>query len=313
MRILAQGKSDVGRRRNNNEDFLLIDEALGLYLVCDGMGGHAAGEVASRTAAETLRSYFGERKEKLEALDGSAAARSKMAKLMRRAIERASEAVYEAAKEGVGRHGMGTTCIAVLVVGDTACMGHVGDSRLYLMRDRQIYLLSEDHTYRNEAVKNGMLTPEQADASPHAHMVTRGVGMQPSVRADTLVFDLLPGDRILLCSDGLYDQLKDSTELGAVIGQGELGPVSQRLVDLANERGGARQHQRSIDAGRRRCRRGRCSTSTASLRDQRWSEDAALHRAVHGPLDVGAGAGIRGLSATHFRRRADGHRGGRRQ
>jgi len=194
MHVSVAGMTDVGRARGHNEDFMLQDEELGLFVVCDGMGGHAAGDVASRTAAEAIRDYVQQRRTLLGAFDGSEQSTIAVRNLLREAIEHASRAVFELASQEQGRHGMGTTCISMLTLGGKGVMGHVGDSRLYCHRDGVVYQLSEDHTYLNDAVKSGMMTLEQASESPYAHMITRGVGVQESVTVDTFVFDVLPGD-----------------------------------------------------------------------------------------------------------------------
>ncbi|MCA9615343.1 MAG: serine/threonine-protein phosphatase, partial [Myxococcales bacterium] len=166
MRWKVEGRTDVGRTRSHNEDFFLVDEALGLYVVCDGMGGHAAGEVASRTAAETIRS----------ALAGVADDPAVAGPALRAAVERANQSVHELGKADRSKRGMGTTCTAMLARGGKAILAHVGDSRLYVARHGELHQLSNDHTFLAEAVRQGVLTPEQAKASDHGNIVTRAVG-----------------------------------------------------------------------------------------------------------------------------------------
>ena len=238
MHLTAAGKTDVGKSRNHNEDFLLFEPELGLYVVCDGMGGHAAGEVASKTAAETIRGYLIQHKDKIDGFDGSDGQINDIAQIFRRAVESASQAVFDLASQGHGRHGMGTTCTAMLAVGGKGIMAHVGDSRLYMLRDKVLYQLSEDHTYLAEAVKHGMMTAEQAAQSPYSHMITRGVGVQSSVYVDLFVFDVVANDTYLLCSDGLHQYYEDRMELASSLASQDVNELTDRLIDTANARGG---------------------------------------------------------------------------
>ncbi|MDB4976240.1 MAG: serine/threonine phosphatase PrpC, regulation of stationary phase, partial [Myxococcaceae bacterium] len=205
MQIQAFALSDTGKVRKHNEDSFCTDEELGLYVVCDGMGGHAAGEVASKTAVNAIVRVIYEQRDAIASFDGSHQALEQMIVLLHQAISEASRTVYEVASSDRGKHGMGTTCVALLVLGDKAVMGTVGDSRVYLARDQRIDQLSTDHNFMTEVVASGMMSPEQAAAALHANVLTRAVGVQPTVKVDALAFDVLPGDTFLLCSDGLYD------------------------------------------------------------------------------------------------------------
>lgn len=239
VKILSHGVTDVGSVREINEDHFLVDAELGLYLVCDGMGGHAAGDVASTTAADAVRAYLLQRRDVLDAIAKGKVAPDEAAALLRHAIQSASAAIHQMGVEDRSRRGMGTTCVVLLLVGDKGIMGHVGDSRLYLARGGQAYQLSEDHTFIQEAIRRGMLTPEQAENNPHQNLVTRAVGPSPSVLVDTLIFDVLPGDTLLLCSDGLHGYMKDKVELAAALARSDLSKIGKQLVATANERGGA--------------------------------------------------------------------------
>lgn len=238
VRTWAHGATDVGRQRQLNEDHFLVDDELGLYLVCDGMGGHAAGDVASRMAAETVREHVRARRDLIDAARAGKRSHDEAAAMMRDAIQAASARVHQMGVDDPSRKGMGTTCTALLVLGGKGVMGHVGDSRLYLQRQGRVYQLSEDHTFVQEAVRRGMLTPEQAKDNPHQNLVTRAVGPNPSVLVDSLVFDVLPGDALLLCSDGLHGYFHDGAELGPVLGLESLEQVTSGLIATANERGG---------------------------------------------------------------------------
>jgi serine/threonine protein phosphatase PrpC len=239
MKIRAASASDVGRMRTLNEDFCLVDPVLGLYVVCDGMGGHAAGEVASRTAASLLQKFVLEREAIVRAVDRGEQPIDGAAAIMREGVEVASRALFEMGKTDRGKKGMGTTCCAVLICGGKGVMAHVGDSRLYLVRQGKLFQLSEDHTFIQEAVRCGMMTPEQAKESQHHNIVTRAVGPLERVIVDTLVFDLLVDDTLLLCSDGLHQYLGDGAELAPILAAPDLEGATQRLIALANDRGGS--------------------------------------------------------------------------
>jgi serine/threonine protein phosphatase PrpC len=239
MKFFAAGKTDVGRKRDHNEDAIVLAPDLSLYIVCDGMGGHAAGEVASSTATATVVRCIREHRARIAAFDDSNAARDALLRMVEDAIQQASAAVYAIATSESGKAGMGTTLTMVLCTRTIGVMGHVGDSRLYLRRGGRVYQLSEDHTYVAELVKRGMATLEQAKAGPYANVITRAVGIQKSVRPDTLVFDILSGDTLLLCSDGLTKYLTTNDELGTFLDADDIDHSSRQLVDLANERGGA--------------------------------------------------------------------------
>lgn len=238
MQIQAFGQSDVGRVRSHNEDSFRLDQELGLYLVCDGMGGHAAGEVASATAAQELHRFVAAHADSLRRFDGSTEGTQQIANLVTQAVMHASKVVFEVASGDKGKHGMGTTCVLLVIAGGKGFLANVGDSRLYLARDGRLHQLSTDHNFLNEAVAQGMLTPEQAATSPHAHVLTRAVGTQPSVCPDLLVFDILPGDTFLLCSDGLYEYTRDGEELYSMLSVPSLKDIPGHLVKRALEGGG---------------------------------------------------------------------------
>jgi len=238
MQIQSFGQSDVGRVRDHNEDYYQIVSELGLHVVCDGMGGHAAGEVASMTAATAIQRFLSEKKGAIAGFDGSDRALNEIAQWLNEAVMYASKTVFDVASGDKGKHGMGTTCVVMMTVGEKGLMASVGDSRLYLARDAQLYQLSTDHNFMNEAVAQGMLTLEQAAQSPHAQVLTRAVGTQPSVCVDMLVFDILPGDTFLLCSDGLHEYTRDPEELCSMLRVTSLKDIPGHLVKKALEGGG---------------------------------------------------------------------------
>lgn len=238
MEFSGAGNTDVGQSRGHNEDFFICDQERGLFIVCDGMGGHACGEVASRLAAETIQREIVAHAEEID----DAVKRQDsptIERILRNAIEVASRAVFDEGARDTGRHGMGTTCVTLLAREGRAYVGHVGDSRIYMCRSDAAWQLTDDHTYLNDAVKAGWMTQAEAEKSPHAHMITRGVGVQASVKVDTLSVDVSEGDRFLLCSDGLHSYTEDMAELAELMAPDTLSKGVEALVALANQRGGS--------------------------------------------------------------------------
>ena len=235
----AFGLSDVGRKRQHNEDAMLVDSGLGLYVVADGMGGHAAGEVASARAVEVVKQHVTTNKSILKDLakDASQANRAAAAALVEVAVQRACNDIYKLATADSTKRGMGTTFVCLLIAGSRGVIGHVGDSRVYLVRAGQCHRLTEDHTLIAAQLKAGTITREQAATSSYRNVITRAVGIQESVQVDTLIVDLLPGDTFVLCSDGLHGYLADD-EVAPLVAAVQADALPKRFVDLANERGG---------------------------------------------------------------------------
>lgn len=235
MRIQGFGRTHVGQVRQANEDFLLVDPDLGLYIVCDGCGGHAGGSIASRTAALAVERSLQAGRSVIDAFQDTPASRAGVVRLVEDAIQDASREIFKLASGDTKNAGMATTLTLLLTLGDKGLMGHVGDSRLYLFRDGQIHRLSEDHTYVNELIRRGKATPEEAAASPYGHVIMRALGPE-STQVDTLLFDILPGDVFLLCSDGLIRHVEDE-EMPAILADPRTEMLPQQLVELANARG----------------------------------------------------------------------------
>ena len=231
--------TDVGMKRENNEDSFLVNEDLGLYVVCDGMGGHAGGETASRLAVQTIeRELISARLRPDDPFASKAPlAESPLAGALREAVEGACSAVFRTSKMNGELHGMGTTCISLLINGEHALVGHVGDSRAYLVRDGEVTQVSEDHSLVNEQVRAGLLTAEEAKTSRLKNIITRSVGFEEDVLVDVLGVESHVGDKLLLCSDGLAN-LVDNQEIRDYLVENALEDVPRKLIALANERGG---------------------------------------------------------------------------
>jgi protein phosphatase len=238
-RYRCAAQTDVGRKREHNEDSFLVNEDLGLYVVCDGMGGHAGGETASRLAVQTIERELLSAKLRPDDPFASAAplADTPLAGALREAVEGACAAVFRTSRANPELAGMGTTCISLLVRGGQALIGHVGDSRAYLVRNGDVHQLSEDHSLVNEQVRAGLLSEDEAKQSRLKNIITRSVGFEEDVLVDVMGVETQAGDRFLLCSDGLSN-LMDNEEIRDTLLQNDLGDVPQKLIQLANERGG---------------------------------------------------------------------------
>jgi protein phosphatase len=224
MRIGAYARaSDPGRKRRRNEDAYVV--APPLFAVADGMGGAQAGEVASKLAAAALEDTD------LGTLHGE----QRIAAL----IQEANRRVYERSSSDPATSGMGTTMTVALVEDGLVAIGHVGDSRAYLVRDNRIEQLTEDHSLVNELLKSGRLSPEEAEGHPQRSVITRAVGTDPDVDVDTFTVEARDRDLYLLCSDGLTDMVDDHGILGVVErNRGDLERAAKALVQEANHGGG---------------------------------------------------------------------------
>lgn len=233
------GLTDIGMRRALNEDAFVADDGLGLYVVADGMGGHAAGEIASREAADTVygmvKRDFG-RLQRLANGDTGEDAMRQAVRLLESAVQGATYMVFGLAQHDPEQQGMGTTLSVLAIAGDVAITAQVGDSRVYLVRDGVASALTEDHTLVAWQIKQGIITEAEAATSPHRNVITRAVGSREYVQVDTRVIGLRGGDAFLICSDGLHGYLADD-EVPPIVA---LGPerATQRFIELANARGG---------------------------------------------------------------------------
>lgn len=238
MKIQAYAHTDIGRKRKVNEDRFLIDRTLGLYIVCDGMGGHAAGEVASENAARIVAEVLRTDRPDIDRELAAPGGHFRVIQFVVDAVRNACHQVHAMANSIPECAGMGTTLTLLLIADDKAILAHVGDSRLYLVREEQLHLLTQDHTLANEMIRTGQIKPTSEAATRFANVLTRSIGAQEAVDVETLLFDLHPGDRFLLCSDGLSNYLSDPQEALEILTKPELEDLPIRLTELANERGG---------------------------------------------------------------------------
>jgi serine/threonine protein phosphatase PrpC/CRP-like cAMP-binding protein len=219
-----------------------VDKKLGLFIVADGMGGHAAGEVASAMAVRTVHEEVKREKELLDDYVSGATGAHKVTPkdviaLVEHAVQRACSKIHEEAANDSNKRGMGTTLSALLILGHQGFIGHVGDSRIYLSREGHVQQVTEDHTVYNELIKRGKLSKEQIEKVAQKNAITRAVGVYERVEVDTLVIELLTGDTLVLASDGLHGYLESPDEMRAPLAlEGDAGVKA--LVELANNRGG---------------------------------------------------------------------------
>ncbi len=225
--LTSFANTDVGRKRKNNEDAFLVDDELGLWVVADGMGGQAAGEVASQQAVETVHGMV---------LSGFRRGAGSVERILESAVQAATYMVYGMAELDSSKSGMGTTLSAVLRQPDRLLIAQVGDSRVYRVRDGIASQLTEDHTLVNWQIQQGLITPEQAKRSKQKNVITRAVGNRDYVQVDIFHCDVLAGDVFVLCSDGLYAHVH-TAEIAALVDVGGHAAVTA-LIDQANERGG---------------------------------------------------------------------------
>ena len=243
MEIKFYAATDVGRQREHNEDNYLVDPKLHLFVVADGMGGHAAGEVASQIAVHTVCRTIRENADVIERhRDNPEApsARQEILAVLEHSIQTTTAEVFHRAQEDPDKRGMGTTCSCLLLVGTRGFIAHVGDSRIYLLRQGQVHQITEDHSLLNELVRRGKIKREEIENSPYAkykNAVTRAVGAYETVEADTLDFEVLPGDQFLMCSDGLHAYLKDK-DIKEILGGTDIAESPKDLIALANSGGG---------------------------------------------------------------------------
>ncbi|MFM1897046.1 MAG: hypothetical protein RLZZ385_2120 [Pseudomonadota bacterium] len=233
------GLTDVGLRRESNEDCIHVDEKLGLVILADGMGGHQGGEVASAMAITAIR----------ETIEASALRESgqspwqgrssaQLQELLAEAVQKANHRIFALAEADARYEGMGTTVVVALCTGQHLVYGHAGDSRLYRCQSGQLQQMSRDHSLVNELVDKGFYTEEQARQSARKNVITRALGTAENVQLDCAVTELLTGERYLLCSDGLSDLCSNSEMLALLQAHESPQVCCQALIDAANANGG---------------------------------------------------------------------------
>ncbi len=240
LHIEVAGQTDVGRKRAHNEDNFAILGEFGLYIVADGMGGHASGEVASRLAVETMRDFFSTTADDPEKtwpykMDRG---RSYEENRLVTAIKLSNLRIFETAKNNPKQRGMGTTVVAMFVTAEGMYLAHVGDSRIYRIRDGMMEQLTEDHSLLNDYKKMKHLTDEEVANFPHKNVIVRALGMKENVKVDTRFESPRPGDTLLLCSDGLAGPVTDDDILKIILSTPDLTQASSALINKANENGG---------------------------------------------------------------------------
>jgi PPM family protein phosphatase len=240
MRVRFSGETNIGMKRQHNEDSFFLPEADRLAIVADGMGGHASGEVASKMAVETVAEHFQGTQD-----DGEITWPYKLdhserfdANRLINGIKLANLKIYDRAQREEACHGMGTTIIASLFLDDKVLIGHVGDSRVYRFRDGKLSQLTEDHSLLNDYIKMKKLSSDDAGKFPHKNVIVRALGMKESVQVDLIADPLKLGDVYLMCSDGLSGMIDDQGLQDMLSDEQDLDTCCERLIHAANRNGG---------------------------------------------------------------------------
>lgn len=239
MQSKAAGKTDIGLVRRQNEDDFLIDESKGVFVVADGMGGHAAGRIASKMAVNFIKRHYRKKSRSPSARHKKTHGDySEPTEDLASAIRTANKAVYESAQRMTGFKGMGTTIAAVRIDGARLSIAHIGDSRVYLIRAGNIEQLTDDHSVVYEQVKKELITKEEAERSEIKNILTRALGITADPEIDLAEMSLAADDILLLCSDGLSNMVDDETMLTVVTATSDPALACEQLVSMANANGG---------------------------------------------------------------------------
>ena len=241
MKLSYKAATDVGRRRKGNEDSYLENAEQQLFVVADGMGGHAAGEVASRIAVDAINEFIcltGGDKDITWPFDYDSSL-SHAGNRLKTAIQHANQRVLEATQERADYEGMATTVVAALVEEDSVNIAHVGDSRVYQLRGSELSQVTSDHSWVNEQIRSGVISADQARSHPLRNVVTRALGGKAELRVDIRSLKTKAGDVLLLCTDGLTTMLPDDDIKESLLRcMPDLERTARELIDAANERGG---------------------------------------------------------------------------
>ncbi|TPW19118.1 MAG: protein phosphatase [Elusimicrobia bacterium] len=240
MNLEIVGKTDPGKVRERNEDSIALAADIGLLVVADGMGGHNSGEVASGLAVETVmtfaKDFLGNGRNALP--EGADPALSARARQLQHFIQKANTVIFEKSQAFKKDHGMGTTIVAAIADERSITVAHVGDSRLYLLRNGRLERLTEDHSLVQDQVRHGLITQEQAEKSNLQNILTRALGTEAAVKVDTADHPVLPGDVFMLCSDGLTKMVTED-DMAKVLASSATGlEAVETLIGMANAAGG---------------------------------------------------------------------------
>ncbi len=240
MRVEYAGDTHVGMKRDHNEDSLLIVPDEDLFVVADGMGGHASGEIASRLAIDTIKAFFEDTAQDAEITWPFTTGREDDydANRLITAVKLANQRIFEASNSQLQLRGMGTTAVAAYYSEGRMFVAHVGDSRCYRFRNGNLQLLTEDHSLLNDFRRSLNLTPDEEKKFPHKNIIVRALGMKNSVDVDLEIFPPHAGDTYLLCSDGLTGEVEDKGVERVLREEKNLVKACQRLIQMANDSGG---------------------------------------------------------------------------
>ena len=238
MKVTVRAATDTGKVRAHNEDYFAALEGKesppgvdALLVVADGMGGHAAGEVASQMTVEGILGILASNSEESFKLEGNA-----FGAFLGKVLEEVNQDVWQAGQES-DKRGMGTTCTLAAIRVEQLFLAHIGDSRAYLLRDGELHQVSKDHSWVEDAVDQGVITREQARIHPNRNVITRAIGLEQQPKIDTYVMPLVEGDLLLLCSDGLNSMIPDD-DIHRILTGSSQEDVCQALIDAANDQGG---------------------------------------------------------------------------
>lgn len=233
MKIIAGGQTDKGMKRPKNEDSFVCDQQAGVFVVADGVGGSAGGEIASKMAVDIICGYFAD----VQSAEGESGIHSAR-EAIEQAVRHANKEILDAAEADPKLNGMATTVVAAVLEGERLSIAHAGDSRLYLIRGNNIEQLTDDHSLVAEQIRKGMMTKEEAREVGMRNVITQSLGFTPDIDVDVEEMSVYDGDALLLCSDGLYTMVPEPAMLHTVKSSDDPKRVCQRLVYLANKKGG---------------------------------------------------------------------------
>jgi protein phosphatase len=239
MKLIAFGKTDVGVERTKNEDHFCSEEDIGLFIVADGVGGHAAGEIASEMAVTVVRDHIKMSMKGTEQATGDRKAQlSDATNSIATGIRYANRSIYAASQGHETMHRMGTTVAVALIVEDKMSIAHVGDSRIYLVRGHALFPLTDDHSVVSEQLKQGLITKEEAEKSRIGNVITRALGYEKTVEIDLEEIDILEGDSVVLCTDGLTRMVSDDFILSTITSVDKPEEACTILIETACANGG---------------------------------------------------------------------------